>query len=136
MNYFQDAASLIEHSKTELNKIKKAYSDSLNEKIIKTNLLIDIKNFMENLRSALDFTAYGLWRKYGNTAIKKPKIYFPYAWTDLDLAEFRKKQIIEKKIPALTANRPDIVSKLEGYQYFNSPANSWLAIFMDLNNEN
>ncbi len=35
-------------------------------------LLIEIKNFMENLRSALDYSAHGLFDKYGDK--KKSKI--------------------------------------------------------------
>lgn len=136
MNYFNDAKELIEHSKQEFEKIKKTYEESLHVKQIKPTLLIEIKNFMENLRSALDFIAHGLFDKYGDQSRTNPKIYFPYAWQGLNQADFNARTIVDSKIPGLSASRPDIANKIEGYQYFSSPRNSWLPKFMDLNNEN
>ena len=72
MDYFQNAKELINHAMHSLCKIKQSYHDSLSEKIIKPPLLIEIKNFMENLRSALDYSAHGLFDKYGDK--KKSKI--------------------------------------------------------------
>ena len=60
MSYFDDAKQLITHAEAKLVEIEQAYKDSLNDKAIKSELLIEIKNFMENLRSSLDFTAQGL----------------------------------------------------------------------------
>jgi hypothetical protein len=136
MGKFDDATDLIDHCKKTLEKIRKEYDDSLHEKSLKASLLIEIKNFMENLRSALDFTAHGLFEKYGDQSKKNNKIYFTYAWEGLSLADFKTKKIIDQKIPELPANRPDIESKIESYQYFADPNNSWLPKFMDLNNEN
>lgn len=136
MSYFDDAKELVIHGKQTLDKIKSAYEESLHEQTIKKSLLIEIKNFMENLRSALDYSAHGLYDKYGDKARKTDKIYFPYAWTGLDKANFVVTKIIEQKIPGLTANRPDIATKIENYQYFESVDNAWLPKFMDLNNEN
>ncbi len=136
MNYFDNATELVNHSKQTLEKIKSAYNDSLHDKTIKASLLIEIKNFMENLRSALDYSAHGLYDKYGDKTKKADKIYFPYAWTGLDKANFTAKKIIDQKIPGLTNNRADIATKIETYQHFASQDNSWLPKFMDLNNEN
>ncbi|HEX8514564.1 MAG TPA: hypothetical protein VF868_00085 [Bacteroidia bacterium] len=136
MSYFDDANELVLHGKQTLDKIKSAYEESLNEQTIKKSLLIEIKNFMENLRSALDYSAHGLYDKYGDKTKKADKIYFPYAWTGLDNATFNAKKVIEQKIPGLTVNRPDIGAKIESYQHFASADNSWLPKFMELNNEN
>jgi hypothetical protein len=136
MSYFDDAKHLIDHCKPTLEKIQTAYNDSLHEKTIKPTLLIEIKNFMENLRSALDFTAHGVYDKYGDKAKNSGKIYFPYAWTGLDKAGFISKKIIDSKIPGLPTNRADIATRIESYQHFASSDNSWLPKFMDLNNEN
>jgi len=136
MSHFDDASNLVNYCKDSFEKIKKDYEESLHEKTVKTSLLIEIKNFMENLRSALDFCAHGLFDKYGDQAKKGAKIYFPYAWEGLDAASFKSKKIIDQKIPGLPSNRPDIASKIESYQYFADPKNHWLPKFMDLNNEN
>ncbi len=91
MGQFDDAKHLIDYCKGTLEKIKIAYNESLNEKTIKPALLIEIKNFMENLRSALDYTAHGLYDKYGDHTRTGFEIYFPYAWQTLDATEFTKK---------------------------------------------
>lgn len=135
MDYFQSAKELVNYANNSYSKIKKAYEDSLHERSIKTALLIEIKNFMENLRSALDYSAHGLFDKYGDKT-KNQNIYFPYAWEGLSYNDFRSKNIIEKNIPGLSKNRPDIVKIIEGYQSFSSNENDWLPKFMDLNNEN
>jgi len=134
MDYFNDAKNLIGHARTSFQQIKRSYDESLTNKDIRPPLLIEIKNFMENLRSALDFTAHGLFDKYGDKNYTGD-VYFPYAWKGLDRAGYRSKKIIEK-IPGLEASRPDIAMKIESYQHFVGPDNSWLCIFMDLNNEN
>ena len=136
MNYKDDSISLIEDAKNTLLEIKNSYAESLHEKEVKSKLLIKIKNFMENLRSALDFSSHYLFDKYGSSTVSNPKIYFPYAWGELDLAEFRRRNLIENKIPGLSSNRPDIAIAIEDFQHFSDEKNSWLPKFMDLNNEN
>lgn len=135
MNYFKDAEDLLIHAKDKLDQIKTVYSQSINEQAIKKTLLIDVKNIMENLRSALDFCAHGLFEKYGFTKKNRPQIYFPYAALKTSKVEFQRKKIIESKIPGIE-NRPDIVKLLEKFQHFESENNKWLPVFMDLNNEN
>lgn len=135
MAYKNDAIELINESKSILAEIRSAYEQSLNDQEIKPKLLIKIKNLMENLRSALDFTAQYLFNRYGKSN-GSPRIYFPYARLELDLKGFRKKNIIQNKIPGLISNRPDIATKIESFQHFASEKNSWLPKFMNLNNEN
>jgi len=135
MDYFQNAKELINHAMHSLCKIKQSYHDSLSEKIIKPPLLIEIKNFMENLRSALDYSAHGLFDKYGDKT-KKQNIYFPYAWSGLSSTDFKKMNIIDSKIPGLSISRPDIVKVIMSYQTFSSVENDWLPKFMELCNEN
>ena len=95
MAYKEDAIELINESKNILAEIKTAYEESLHDQEIKPKFLIKIKNFMENLRSALDFTAHHLFDTYGTSSSASPNIYFPYAWTDLDLNGFRTKNLIQ-----------------------------------------
>ena len=136
MSLLDDAKHLISESKNTFKEIEKAYKESLNQKSISPNLLIKIKNYMENLRSALDFTAHGIFNKYGDQTKSDKNIFFPYAWEGLDLNGFRSKNRIEKCIPGLNNTRSDIVAKIESYQYFSNESNTWLPQFMELNNEN
>ena len=79
MAYFDDAKELVSHAKKALPKLEQDYRSSLDDKVVKPTLLIDIKNIMENLRSALDFSAHGLFAKFGSSTRANPNIYFPYA---------------------------------------------------------
>ena len=136
MGYFDEARQLVEHSRDRFSEIQSAYEASLSDQEIKPKLLIDIKNLMENLRSAMDFAAQGLFEKYGSSTSKSPKIYFPYALSSQSEAEFRRSKRIDACIPGLSLNRPDIVEKLISFQHFSDKLNQWLPVFMQLNNEN
>jgi hypothetical protein len=136
MSYFDDANQLVQYAKEHFTHIEEAYNASLSEKEIKPKLLIEIKNFMENLRSALDFAAHGLFQNYGSSTSLNPKIYFPYASLSQSKEEFQKSRRIDVCIPGLSTSRPDIATKIESYQHFAAPNNRWLPLFMDLNNEN
>lgn len=136
MGLFEDAQALVDHAREDLAKIGKVYSESLEAKEVKGHLLVEIKNLLENLRSALDFAARGLFEKYGTSTKSDPNIYFPYARLDQDRAAFEKSKRIEACIPGLLASRPDIVDRLLAMQHFAAPSNRWLPEFMDLNNEN
>lgn len=134
MSQFDDARELVTHSEAKLQIICDLHQQCLTEQMIKPGLLIEIKNFMENLRSALDYCASMLFNKYGHSKKASPKIYFPYAKLTDEKGQFRTK-IVERAIPGLLSSRPDIVDKLESYQHFGNTGN-WLPLFMELTNEN
>ena len=134
MAEIDDAKALLAHVKQTLAKLRKEYEASLQAKEIKPDLLVDIKNVMENLRSALDYTARHLFDRYGTSSKAKPKIYFPYVQPSQTAGDFGKR--VDTCIPGLSANRPDVVAKLESYQVYASQDNGWLPIFMELNNAN
>lgn len=136
MSAFKDAESLIEHAEEELPKIRLAYAESLSAKAIGPRLLVEIKNFCENLRSSLDFAAHGLFDQHCIQTAKKPKIYFPYATATQNQTEFEKSRRIDACIPGLSAVRPDVVALLLEMQHFGSKGYKWLPAFMELTNEN
>lgn len=136
MSFFDNAKAMVKHAHMHLSEIKAAYESSLDDKEIKPHLLIEIKNFMENLRSALDFVANGLFAKYGSSKKKSPNIYFPYAFMNQSETDFKKSNRIEICIPGLVSRRSDIAKKIISYQHFTDEKNKWLPIFMELNNEN
>ncbi len=136
MGHFEDANSLVKKSVLDLEGLKAAYEQSLSQQFVSPELLIDIKNLMENLRSALDYAAHGLFTSYGCSAKVDPKVYFPYAIASQSLTDFRNANRIESCIPGIVATRPDIVLKLEGYQHFSGKQWRWVPMFMALNNSN
>ena len=136
MNSFDEAKNFVRHSKEMLPQLEAAYEISLHNQKIERNLRINIKNLMENLRSALDYSAHGLFDKYGSSSNANPNIYFPYALATQTLSEFRAKDRIEKSIPGISSSRADIVAVLESYQHFSGSNNQWVPVFMELNNKN
>lgn len=136
MTYFKDAQDLVVHAEGSIGELEARYTESLHEMVIKPELQISIKNLMENLRSALDFAAHGLFDKCGSSSKAAPNIYFPYATASQSIVEFRKAKRIDGCIPGLGASRPDLVTKLESYQWFADVKNEWLPAFMELNNAN
>jgi hypothetical protein len=136
MSAFQDAKDLVKYAEKELPKIREEYDGSLQAMTVNRTLLIDIKNFFENLRSGLDFAAHGVFDRYGSSGKTKPKIYFPYATAGQTRVVFEKSGRIEVCIPGLTASRPDIVLTLLELQHFGPQGHKWLPFFMELTNEN
>jgi hypothetical protein len=61
---FDDARDLIVHAATDLAKIRKDYEQALHAQNISASLRVDIKNFFENLRSALDFAGCRYARRH------------------------------------------------------------------------
>lgn len=135
MAHFDDAKALVEHCEQTFSAVEAEYKASLSTRQVRKALLIKIKNLMENLRSALDFCAHGLFQKYGSTAKTGVKLYFPYAQLNQSAEVFRKKKGTALGIPGLES-QPQIVAKIESYQHFAALSNRWLPVFMDLNNEN
>jgi hypothetical protein len=137
MTAFDDAKALVQHATQELPKIRAAYDASLHAKSISPALLVEIKNFFENLRSALDFAAHGLFDTFCPASAKnKPNIYFPYASAGQTRAAFIQSKRVETCIPGLTTARPDILDALLEMQHFGARGYTWLPTFMALNNEN
>jgi len=134
MSQFDDARELISHSRAKLETIRTLHNKCVKEQRIDPLLLIEIKNFMENIRSALDYCASALFTKYGHRNKGNPKIYFPYAKLADDRIKFQG-EIVERAIPGLASQRPDIVDVLSSYQHFGNTGN-WLPMFMELTNEN
>lgn len=134
MLQFGDAKELVSHSGAKLEKIRVLHQKCLNEQVVEPALLIEIKNLMENLRSALDYCASALFEKYGRSKKAHPKVYFPYAKLSEDKNKFRA-EIVDRCLPGVLGSRPDIAEKLESYQHFGNTGN-WLALFIELTNEN
>lgn len=84
-----DVQALLDHaandlSDSDLKNIEAKYAEALTSKAIPSDLQIDVKNFMENLRSALDYMAHDIYEAVikpvrATSGQKDPKdIYFPY----------------------------------------------------------
>ncbi len=129
-----DVKNLLIHVEKSLANIKNIYDQSLHDKDIPAFLRIDIKNVMENLKSALDYMAQDVAvmisnQKANNAALRK-KIYFPYGKNKQDY-DFS----IKKNLPDIEITRPDIYSLIEDIQP-HICGNAWLYDFCQILNEN
>jgi hypothetical protein len=133
-----EVSGLIEHSEKKLSEIEDNYKKALRSKNIPTSLQIDVKNFMENLRSALDYMAHDIYDSIirphrdanGLSQIDEKNIYFPYGkQTEND---FRSR--IGSTLPDLETLSPPLFLVLNAIQKFKS-GESWLPDFCDILNQ-
>jgi len=128
-----DAKALIRKSEEQLKQLEGEYRASLSKKEISQELKIDIKNILENLRSALDYSASYIYRACCSPK-GSPNIYFPIAANGADVKDFS--SLANKNIPGLLGARPDIIQTLASFQQFSSKENDWLPELATLCNEN
>ena len=106
MSYFEDAHTLVNHCESKIGFLRTLHAQCLADQAIKPEFQVELKNFVENLRSALDYCARGLFDKYGKSRAANPKIYFPYAKQGNDRGRFRG-EIVERCVPGILSSRPD-----------------------------
>lgn len=111
---FNDINAVISKANDILPKIKEEYQKCLREENIPDSLLVDIKDYLGNLRSALDY----LWYKIPGVSTG----YFPIANSAADFS-------------AKTSNiDQQYLSLLKKYQDYNQ--NSWIRCFGLFRNKN
>ncbi len=125
-----DIAALLAKSEQQLNEILKAYDSSLQQQAIAAPLLVDIKNYCENLRSVLDYLAHEIREKYCPGANPKDRFYFPIF---PDATQFAAQA--GKWFPGLASSASRVWAALESCQPYQ-PAFAWLGLFNKVNNEN
>jgi hypothetical protein len=134
MHSFEDALNLIDYSRAGFNLLKLEYGYCTDIKTVTSGLPIMIKNFLDNARSALDFSTNALYQKFGDQSKPPPTIHFPYAWVGATEMEFEKK--VDINLPGIKIKRPDLYEVLNSYQYYISDDNVWLPEFMELISDN
>jgi len=65
MSYFEDAHTLVNHCESKIGFLRTLHAQCLADQAIKPEFQVELKNFVENLRSVLDYCARGLFDKYG-----------------------------------------------------------------------
>lgn len=124
--------ALLGSCESQLRDIEGQYQRSLRAKAIDPRLQVSIKNFLENLRSALDYLAVGIWERHeSNLMHKRPLVYFPICSTPDKFTEHMK-----KTFPHVVSRAPSLYRKLELVQPYCRPENGWLLDFVTLCNEN
>ncbi len=134
MHSFEDARNLIDYSRAGFNLLKLEYGYCTDTKTVTSGLPVMIKNFLQNARSALDFSAHALYRKFDDQSTPPTTIHFPHAWFGATEMEFEK--TVDFNLPGIKIKRPDIYDALNSYQYYSSEENIWLPEFMELISDN
>ncbi|HQH17986.1 MAG TPA: hypothetical protein PKZ43_00410 [Bacteroidales bacterium] len=130
-----DVNALIEHAKNDFENIKNQYSKALDETSISSTLQINIKNFMENLRSALDYLAHDIYEKhiapYRKTNGKPEiiKIFFPYGKTENDFKSGVGSSLPDLKIVSIKLY--EIIEAIQPYKI----GDNWLYDFCKILND-
>ncbi|MGI8927600.1 MAG: hypothetical protein ACR2HN_13300 [Tepidiformaceae bacterium] len=133
MGRFEDAMSLVDHAESRLPALRKRYQESLSTQGVSLELRIEVKNVVENLRSALDYVGHSIYAASGG---KDPKqnVYFPIARVGAKSDDFP--SLCNKSIPGILDGLPSIVPVLASFQAFASRENLWLPDLAAVCNEN
>jgi hypothetical protein len=120
--------ALLKKAGSEFSELRKAYEASLNEKVVREDFKVSIKNVFENLRSSLDYLAHDIFETHCSATRKPSKLYFPIRHTS---HEFN--AAIGKDYPGLPLAAKPVFCLLESIQPYKDP---WLGQFSKLNNHN
>ena len=120
MARFDHAHDLLDASEVSLAQIETLDRQSLASQRINTQLRIEIKHVLDDLRSALDYAAKELYDRFctqgrgnlGGFPIFRQQQHFANSTNGM--------------LPGLRRSRPDIYDKLESYQPYTCPDNEWL----------
>lgn len=126
------ARELVRHAREKFPEVRKQYQASLAAHEIRAPLRIDVKNILENVRSALEYAARHL-----HTAVLKgsaeAKVYFPIASRGARRVDFA--SLANRAVPGVVG-RPDVIAELAACQEFADTRNGWLPDLATLTNEN
>lgn len=127
---FQDARLLVRSCKEQLPLLEKGYRDAATARNVPAGLSIQTKNFLENLRSALDYIAQGLYEAAGIR--RRAKVYYPYTNENATSRQFAR--ILQDRMPGYSHARPDVAEVLKGLQHQTGNSFEWVPLFMALTN--
>lgn len=125
---WREAGELLEFAESELKRIRQLYEQAAVKRAVTPKLLISIKIFAEQVRSALDYLAHDIRESYGPPPRATDKIYFPVLD---DVEAFHRKVPIW--FPQLRESACEIYEYLESVQPYH-PGQDWLKHFVDLVN--
>ena len=131
MSRLDDITTTLQVTDELFDTIKGGYHQSLRSKAIDPKLTVYIKNYLENLRSCLDYIASEIAENILSIQ-KSHKPYYPVACQDA--TQFRKH--VDKNLPGLETVHPTLFSKLEALQPWNQEGCRALPKLSKLVNDN
>ena len=131
MSRQKDIEAVLEVADELLEKIQVEYDRSLNDKAISPKLAVYIKNYLENLRSVLDYLASEICEKV-LPITKARKAYFPVSCENGKAFAAH----IDKNLTELDTLNPRLYAVLEGLQSYSPSGCKALPKLSKLVNEN
>jgi hypothetical protein len=117
-----DIHDLLDHTDEQLALVEQLYRRSLEAKEQGKRLKPQIKNVLDNQRSALDYLAHHIYERHGALTSKgtKAKSYYPIANSPQEFDAW-----FDKNLPGVRAKRPDIADAIKRHQSWQ-PDHDWL----------
>ncbi|PJG47100.1 hypothetical protein CAF53_01750 [Sphingobium sp. LB126] len=107
------------------------YETALITQRVSVEMQISLKELLEHLRSALDYSARAVCAACAPLTGKE-KIYFPIAQPSARAEDFR--GLVGKNMPGVIQARPELIAILASFQAFHGPQNLWLSDLATLAN--
>ncbi|MCP1124553.1 hypothetical protein NKR74_14780 [Bacillus sp. 3103sda1] len=129
---------MLQDSKQLLNEINQSYEKYLSEEYIPRELQNKIRNFLNNIESALDYAAFDIFSRFCIKNVPQEKLSTYEKRINFPLRHSKKEfdKYIDTWFLGLRTERPDIVFSFEKHQPFMSGGSNWLTRFNFLVNNN
>lgn len=124
---FEWALDLIEAAHERVKWIGDDHGDPYEEALLSrspsTKMMIAVKEAVEHLRSALDYSGFQVVTAIcGND--EKRRVYYPIARKGSDPTQFR--QLFDRQMPGVLAKKPTLFELILSQQEFHDPDAWWL----------
>jgi hypothetical protein len=119
--HYDDMQELLADVARLRNELEKQYEAARTDPEVKTVLRPTVKSALEQLRSTLEYSAYGLYERHCKGSMSDKDVYFPYS---LKLAGFNRR--VEECLKGLQHACPGAVDAVKSVQPFVC-GDSWLS---------
>jgi hypothetical protein len=114
----QDVDDVLAHADELLGVVAEIYEETLAAQQMGPRLKPKIKGVLSEQRSALDYLATGIRKRYGTKS--KTGTYFPFARSAQSFPKH-----MNRKMPGVRTSRPDIAAAIECHQPYQ-PGHEWM----------
>jgi hypothetical protein len=117
MNALEDIAAILDDAREQTTALQELHDEALDKEAARPRFRARVKSVLEQERSALDYLAVEITKKYGTPG---GMIYYPLA---VDAHNFASE--IERKMPRVSATAPSVAAAIERWQPYQ-PGVDWL----------
>ena len=122
---------MLDYAEKQLKDIAASYDEELRHRRVPLELSIKIKNFCENLRSALDFLAHETYEWLWPHRTIPKQLAFPMAFE-----KSKARATINTQFPELRTREPELWQFIEDFQPYHTKSGKWLRHLVRVTNDN